>query len=90
VLTWILSVLIGGLIIGALGRLIVPGPNPMGILGTILVGIGGSIIGGIVARLLWLRPQDHFLGLIVLEVLGAALVVALLTRSRPRSRHRVF
>ncbi len=88
VLFWILSVILGGLVIGALGRLVVPGPNPMGILATIAVGIVGSIIGGVVARLIWTRPQNHAGWLIVLEVLGAALIVAVLARRRPGAPSR--
>ena len=75
----ILSLVIGGLIIGALGRLAIPGPNPMSIGMTILVGIGGSLLGGLVGNLLFNRP-----GGIILGVLGAALIVWLLQRSQTR------
>jgi uncharacterized membrane protein YeaQ/YmgE (transglycosylase-associated protein family) len=51
-LFFIIVVLVGGLIVGALARLAVPGPDPMSIPATIALGIGGSFIGGIVARLL--------------------------------------
>jgi uncharacterized membrane protein YeaQ/YmgE (transglycosylase-associated protein family) len=75
VLFLILSIAIGGLIIGALGRLAVPGRQPMGLLRTILVGVAGSFLGGVVARLIWADPQNHGAWVIVLEVLGAALIV---------------
>ena len=42
-----------GLIVGAVARLLVPGPTPMGILGTIGAGIAGAFIGGFVGRLLF-------------------------------------
>jgi len=42
-----------GLIVGAVARLFVPGPTPMGILGTIGAGIAGAFIGGFVGRLLF-------------------------------------
>ena len=35
-----------GLIVGAIARLLVPGPDPIGIIGTILVGIAGGLVGG--------------------------------------------
>lgn len=35
-----------GLVAGALARLLVPGPNPMGCLGTIALGVVGSFVGG--------------------------------------------
>jgi uncharacterized membrane protein YeaQ/YmgE (transglycosylase-associated protein family) len=84
VLFLIFSIVVGGLIIGALGRLAVPGPNPMGILATILVGVGGSIIGGIVSRIIWADPQNHVLLVITLEVLGAAGIVWLMSGRRRR------
>ncbi len=48
-LTTILWFIVVGAVIGALARLIVPGRNPIGILLTILVGIAGAILGGVVA-----------------------------------------
>jgi uncharacterized membrane protein YeaQ/YmgE (transglycosylase-associated protein family) len=75
----IIVIVLSGLIIGALGRLAVPGPNPMTIGMTILVGIGGSVVGGVVGRLLFGRP-----GGFILSVLGAALIVWLLQRNRTR------
>jgi uncharacterized membrane protein YeaQ/YmgE (transglycosylase-associated protein family) len=51
-LVFIIVLLVGGLIVGALARLAVPGPDPMSIPATIGLGIGGSIIGGIIARVL--------------------------------------
>jgi uncharacterized membrane protein YeaQ/YmgE (transglycosylase-associated protein family) len=64
-------------VVGALGRLVVPGPNPMGAGQTLLVGIGGSLLGGLVGNLLFNRP-----GGILLAVLSAALIVWLIERSR--------
>ena len=71
--------LLSGLIIGALGRLAIPGPNPMSIGMTIVVGVGGSLIGGLVGRLLFGRP-----GGFILAVAGAALLVWLISRSQRR------
>jgi uncharacterized membrane protein YeaQ/YmgE (transglycosylase-associated protein family) len=82
----IISIAIGGLIIGALGRLAVPGRQPIGILRTILVGVAGSFLGAIVARLIWTAPQNHRMGTIVLEVLAAALIVYALSGRRRRGR----
>ncbi|HKE99540.1 MAG TPA: GlsB/YeaQ/YmgE family stress response membrane protein [Actinomycetes bacterium] len=48
ILGWILI----GLAAGALGRLLLPGRDPTGCLGTILLGILGSLLGGAVAS--WL------------------------------------
>src|SRR4051812_11833007 len=45
-LVYLVVLAISGLIVGALARLALPGPDPMGIGMTILVGIAGSFIGG--------------------------------------------
>ena len=59
---YILWLLLGGLIIGALARLVLPGPDPMSWLATIGYGIAGSIIGGIVGRMLGLGNLGLLLG----------------------------
>jgi uncharacterized membrane protein YeaQ/YmgE (transglycosylase-associated protein family) len=51
-IVFIIVLFVGGLIIGALARLAVPGPDPMPIWATAALGIGGAIIGGIIARIL--------------------------------------
>jgi uncharacterized membrane protein YeaQ/YmgE (transglycosylase-associated protein family) len=83
VLLYILGLLLSGLIVGALGRLAIPGPNPMSIAMTIAVGIGGSLLGGLVGGLLFGRP-----GGLVLAVVGAALIVWLIERSRAANPQR--
>ncbi|HYA44871.1 MAG TPA: hypothetical protein VED59_04630 [Acidimicrobiales bacterium] len=81
----LLSILISGLVIGALGRLLVPGPNPIGFWWTIACGIGGSVIGGIISRVLFYNPRAHWLITLVLEVAAAAALVSLVSK-RLRSR----
>ena len=49
VLWFILYLAFSGLIVGALARLALPGPDPMGILATIGLGLAGSWIGGLIA-----------------------------------------
>ncbi len=78
VIVFVLVLLLSGLLVGALGRLALPGPDPMTISMTILVGIGGSFIGGLVGWLLFGRNG----GGILLSVLGAMLIVYLIRRSR--------
>ncbi len=74
-LLFIILLLVGGLIVGALARLAVPGPDPMSIGATIALGIGGSIIGGIVARIL-IGSYGGFL----FAFLGAVLLLILYRR----------
>ena len=45
--------LIVGLIAGFIARALVPGPDPMGWLGTMILGIIGSFVGGTLAALLF-------------------------------------
>jgi uncharacterized membrane protein YeaQ/YmgE (transglycosylase-associated protein family) len=67
----IVVILVSGLVIGALGRLAVPGPDPMPIWVTILLGIVGSIVGGTVAVAFGLGVG----GIFVASVLAATLIV---------------
>ena len=76
-----LSLLLIGLIIGALGRLALPGPNPMGILMTMLCGIGGAFLGGLIGGALGLRSFTF-----VLSVLCAAGIVYLVSGRMNRRR----
>jgi len=76
-IVWLLSYLLSALIVGALGRLALPGPDPMSIGMTILIGIGGSFIGGLAGYFLLGRP-----GGLILSVLAAMLLVYLVRRSR--------
>jgi uncharacterized membrane protein YeaQ/YmgE (transglycosylase-associated protein family) len=46
----LISTAIVGLIIGGLGRLLVPGHQPIGLLTTLLLGLVGSIVGGFVGN----------------------------------------
>jgi uncharacterized membrane protein YeaQ/YmgE (transglycosylase-associated protein family) len=69
---FITLLLLGGLIVGALARLAVPGPDPMPIWATIALGLAGSIVGGIVARILIGTAGGFlfaFLGAVVLLIL---------------------
>ena len=76
-LLWvILGLVVQGLVVGALGRLAIPGPNPMTVGTTILVGIAGSFLGGLVGYFLL---GGNGLGLL-LGIAGAALIVWLLQR----------
>jgi uncharacterized membrane protein YeaQ/YmgE (transglycosylase-associated protein family) len=78
-ITFIIILVITGLVVGALGRLGLPGPDPMSIGQTILVGIAGSLIAGVVGQLLFGRP-----GGFILAVLCSLGIVYLIRRSRER------
>jgi uncharacterized membrane protein YeaQ/YmgE (transglycosylase-associated protein family) len=82
VVGYLIALVLTGLIVGALGRLAIPGPNPMSIGATILVGLGGALLGGLVGVLLFGRNG----GGIILAVAGAALIVWLLERYGPNQQ----
>ena len=74
--TTIIYFIVIGLIIGALARLIKKGPQDLGILMTILLGIAGAVIGGIVASLIGTGEIGdlNILGFIV-AVIAAVLLI---------------
>jgi len=86
----IISLIIIGLIAGALARLLVPGRDPIGIGGTIVLGIVGSFIGGFLGYVLFhhdksqgaLQPAG-----IIGSIIGA--VIALLIYRRIGTRGRM-
>ncbi len=84
ILSVILSLVIAGIVFGFLGRLAIPGPNPMSVGMTILVGIGGSFLGTIVGVILGARPEHNVWLFFVLQVLGAAAIVWFISRRSRR------
>jgi uncharacterized membrane protein YeaQ/YmgE (transglycosylase-associated protein family) len=78
VIVYLLVLALSGLVVGALGRLAIPGKDPMSIWMTILVGLAGSFLGGIVWWVIFRRNG----GGIILSVIFAALIVYLIRRSR--------
>jgi uncharacterized membrane protein YeaQ/YmgE (transglycosylase-associated protein family) len=72
----VIGFIVAGLIIGALARLIKPGKQNLGLLATLLLGLVGSVIGGVVASLLGTGDifELHFLGFIVAVIASVLLV----------------
>ncbi|HKD03623.1 MAG TPA: GlsB/YeaQ/YmgE family stress response membrane protein [Terriglobales bacterium] len=85
ILLMVLMIALSGLVIGALARWIMPGPDPMSIPKTILLGISGSLVGGIVASLFRISPQIHPVWALLLQVGGALLVLWMVRRYRHRT-----
>ena len=77
----IITLLIFGLIVGAIARLLVPGRDPIGVFGTIVVGVVGSFIGGFLETLVQYHTmsvhQFHATGLIG-SVIGAIVLLLIL------------
>jgi uncharacterized membrane protein YeaQ/YmgE (transglycosylase-associated protein family) len=79
----ILGFLLFGLIVGFIARLLLPGRQSMSMLMTLLLGVAGSFIGGVVGNMLagghWDRPVTAgWIG----SVLGALVLLAATTRTR--------
>lgn len=56
----IISMIVVGFIVGALARWLYPGAVSMGFWMTSLLGIGGSLVGGVVASVIWKTPDGKF------------------------------
>ena len=87
----IISLIVIGLIAGALARLVVPGRQNISIPMTILLGIVGSFVGGFLGFLIFQRdPMDGFFqpAGIIGSVIGAIIVLFLYTRFAGRSAVR--
>lgn len=86
--TGIITAILIGVVVGVLGRLLLPGRQPIGFLITVLVGIVSAFIGTAIARQMGLAAVagdfnfGEFLVQLVVAVLGVALVSALMGRSR--------
>ena len=90
-LGFILVLIIVGAIAGFIARAVVPGPDPMGVVGTIVLGVVGSFVGGFLGYLIFhkdasqgaLQPSG-----IIGSIIGA-IVVLLVYRAATRGRSRV-
>ncbi|HJP65547.1 MAG TPA: GlsB/YeaQ/YmgE family stress response membrane protein [Actinomycetota bacterium] len=78
--------LIIGLIAGFIARLLVPGRDPMGFLGTLLLGLVGSLIGGFLGGLLQSGDDTFEPAGIIGSIVGA--VIALLIYRAVAGRRR--
>jgi uncharacterized membrane protein YeaQ/YmgE (transglycosylase-associated protein family) len=90
-LTFIVILLLVGLIAGAVARLLVPGRDPIGLLGTIALGVVGSFVGGFLQNLIFLHTLSitrlHPTGLIG-SIIGSIIVLLLSRLFGKRGRAR--
>ena len=90
---FIIVLLIVGFIVGAIARLLMPGRDSLGVLGTIVLGIVGSFVGGF----LWNMVEFHSVNVhsfhavgIIGSIIGAWVLLLLLrlTHLEPGRRRR--
>lgn len=77
-LLYLILVAASGLFVGALARLSLPGPDPMTIPQTILLGLAGNLTAGIVVWLLWRHTYPG----IIISVAFSSLILYFIRRSR--------
>jgi uncharacterized membrane protein YeaQ/YmgE (transglycosylase-associated protein family) len=78
IIGYLVSLVVVGLVIGGLGRLIVPGPNPIGLWRTLGIGLLGAVVGGVIGGILGLG----ILSILVELAIAAGLVYAISGRTR--------
>ena len=86
---FILTLLVVGLIVGAIARLLMPGRDPIGFFGTILLGIVGSLVGGFLQNVIQYHTVSvhsfHFVGLIG-SIIGAWVLLLIMRLTRVERR----
>jgi len=68
--------IIFGLIVGIVGKFLMPGRDPGGFIVTILLGIAGALLGGFVGRALGFYQEGEPAGFIM-AVIGAIILLAI-------------
>jgi uncharacterized membrane protein YeaQ/YmgE (transglycosylase-associated protein family) len=87
-ITGIITAILIGVVVGVLGRLVVPGKQPIGVLVTVLVGIVAAFIGTALARAMGIPTATagidwlELLVQVVVAAVGVALVSSVMGRRR--------
>jgi uncharacterized membrane protein YeaQ/YmgE (transglycosylase-associated protein family) len=81
---YLILLAVSGLFIGALARLALPGPDPMSIFHTILLGLAGNFIAGLIVLAIWHRGVPG----IVLSVACSTLILYFIRRRRGQGLSR--
>jgi uncharacterized membrane protein YeaQ/YmgE (transglycosylase-associated protein family) len=75
---YLIILAVSGLVVGALARLALPGRDPMTIPQTILLGLGGNFIAGIIVWLVWRHSAPG----IVISVACSSAILYFIRRRR--------
>jgi uncharacterized membrane protein YeaQ/YmgE (transglycosylase-associated protein family) len=85
-----IGAIILGLVAGAVGKLLVPGDQPGGIIGTTILGLVGALVGYFLfTRLLGIGDNDAFdLGGLLSAIIGVVLVIIAWSAITRNGSHR--
>ena len=83
----LIAAIIIGIIAGYIGRALLPGPDPMGFVATVIVGIVGALVGWVLfTYVLGIGDSDKFdLGGVIGAIIGTMIVLLILRAVRGRS-----
>jgi len=86
----VIGFIVAGLIIGALARLFKPGRQHLSLLATLLLGLAGSVIGGVIANVLGTGGifELNVLGFVVAVIASVMLIGVAESMSGPRRINR--
>ena len=81
----IIAAIIIGIIAGYLGRLLLPGKDPMGFVATVAIGIAGALVGWFLfTRVFGIGDDDKFdLGGIIGAIIGTMILLLIVRAVRP-------
>jgi uncharacterized membrane protein YeaQ/YmgE (transglycosylase-associated protein family) len=79
IFVWILF----GLVVGVVAKLLMPGKDPGGFIVTILLGIAGAMVGGLIGRAMGFYGPDDTAGWLM-SILGAIILLAAYRMLAPR------
>jgi uncharacterized membrane protein YeaQ/YmgE (transglycosylase-associated protein family) len=87
----LIAAIVIGIIAGYVGRALLPGPDPMGFVATVAVGIVGALVGWVLfTYLLGIGDKDKFdLGGIIGAIIGTMLVLLVVRAVRDRGSSTV-
>ncbi len=85
----IILALVIGLVAGLIARAVVPGKQDLGIVATIVLGLIGSVVGNLLASLLFRGELEFHLGGWWASILGAIIVLAIYVAVAGRGRRSV-
>jgi uncharacterized membrane protein YeaQ/YmgE (transglycosylase-associated protein family) len=84
----IFTLILLGLVVGALAKLFMPGDDPGGIFVTILLGIAGAFLGGVIGSMLGVGSITGFnMASILLGIVGAVLLLIIYRLVMGRRTH---